>query len=338
LLSSQWRRTPEGEEREPSRLSEQLFGLLPLPESLTVGGWVRQGYIAVYGNGALLDRRWLQMRADLGAHYKLGRFRVAGTLGYNTAESGPYAQQAWINGANDTGNLVSREHWLGADFLDERVLVRAGRVNLPFGLRNIEHTTWARTITRTDVNQNQQHGISVAYNGDRLRGEAMLVLGNFQISPDEYRDRGIVAFGELGLTPRLAVGVSTLALHAGSDAFTGAATWRQAHGVFARAVPWKPLVLLGELDAVIRSPSGLSTDVGYVALLQADLEVWRGLHANLAFEAMDQGGSDFWHVGGWFGAAWFFLPHCELRFDVVERAQSLGPSITSLLTQVQLYL
>jgi hypothetical protein len=113
---------------------------------------------------------------------------------------------------------------------DEAILVRAGRINLPFGLRNIEHTSWVRSETRTDFNQGQQHGVAVAYTGGQVRAELMGIAGNFQINPDAYRERGYAALGEFAITNRYAVGVSSLVTHAAADIVTHKAMTRQAHG------------------------------------------------------------------------------------------------------------
>lgn len=107
-----------------------------------------------------------------------------------------------------------RRHWLGYAFADDAVLVRAGRMNVPFGVRSIEHTMFVRVATRTDLNETQQYGVAVAYTGELLRGEVMGILGNCQLSPDAYRERGYSAHLELAPLPRAALGVSSLVTHA----------------------------------------------------------------------------------------------------------------------------
>jgi hypothetical protein len=56
-------------------------------------------------------------------------------------------------------------------------MVRAGRLNLPFGLRNNEHTSYVRDLTFTNLNMDQQVGLAVAYNSEAVRGELMGVAG-----------------------------------------------------------------------------------------------------------------------------------------------------------------
>jgi hypothetical protein len=115
--------------------------------------------------------RFIQMQADLRAQYSIGAMRVNGSFG--VAQLG--AKQAQVTSAN-AGNLISREHWIGYDASD-RILVRGGRMTIPFGVRDIVHTLWVRKVTRTDLNDAEQHGIAASYSGTSLRGEIMGIAG-----------------------------------------------------------------------------------------------------------------------------------------------------------------
>lgn len=109
-----------------------------------------------------MDRRFLQIRADVAAQAQAGEFSANASVGFAAADTGPLTQQAWLNSDQTGAHAVSREHWAGWDLLDGSVLVRAGRIALPFGLRTLEHTLWVRSETRTDIEQNQQHGLAAA--------------------------------------------------------------------------------------------------------------------------------------------------------------------------------
>src|SRR5262249_16809385 len=148
--------------------------------------------------------RNLQMRADLAASVSAGPLRASGSLGY--AGSG-----AALAAVTRDGEVVSREHWVGLGFASDAGLVRAGRINLPYGLRNIEHTSFVRSATRTDVNTGQQDGIAIGWSGESWRAEAMAILGNYALRPDVYRERGASGFFEATLSPSIAIGVSALA-------------------------------------------------------------------------------------------------------------------------------
>lgn len=335
LLSTPW---ADSLNEEPGRYKDFLFGAMELPEAIDAQAWLRSGYMATYSGSKLVDDRLLFMRGDVGSHIRLGAFRASGTLGIATKDSARLAQQAWVTSNESGANLVSREFWLGYSALDDALLVRAGRMNLPFGLRNIEHTSWVRSQTHTDTNQQQQYGVSVAYNSENIRGELMGIVGNYQLSPDMYRERGYSGYAEYAVTPRYAVGVSGLFTHAEADISTGAPTNRQAYGLFARASPIKPLVLLAETDFTVRSPKGSESKVGNVSLLQADFELIQGLHTLMTGELLIPGGSEAASPRLWLSLWWFAVAHLDARFDVIHRLASEGPSSTSLLFQLHAYL
>ena len=337
LLSTRYR--APAEEEEPSSFQRAFFGLLPLPSNVLIGGWVRNGYLWNTRGGNLVDNRFLQMRADLGAQVTLGRFRASGTIGFARAESAPFAQQAWVTTSKDGPNLVSREHWLGFDAVEDKVLVRAGRINLPFGLRNLEHTSWVRAETRTDYNQGQSHGAAVSYTGESFRGEAMAIAGNYQQNPDRYRERGLSAFGEVAFGSHAAFGVSTLFVHADADIGARKEVFRQAHGVHGRLSFWKPLVFLAEGDALVSSLKTVGTKIGWVGFFQQDFEIIQGVHGMFTLEALrrpTEGAKP--GFGAWLSAAWFFLPHFDIRGDIIRRSGLDAPATTSYLAQLHGYL
>jgi hypothetical protein len=212
-------------------------------------------------------------------------------------------------------------------------MVRAGRLNLPFGTRIPEHTMWVRRETRTDRESSQQHGVAVVYDGDLVRGELMAILGNYQIGPDQLRERGYSSYVEIRAADFVYVGTSSLVTHAGADYQTlEEDVTREAHGVFARAKLIQPLVVLAEGNALVRS----RRDLGYVGFLQFDLELIQGLHAGATGEILDRGYQDTGDpfntirrepgfgqpaLGGWLTVDWFFLPQLEARLDAVARQE-----------------
>lgn len=335
LLSSRYSNAAEDE--EPSRFTDALFGIVELPDALLLGGWVRNGYVWNTVDGSLADRRFLQMRADLAGQITVGHFRANASVGYAGPDTSALTQQAWVTSNGSGPHLVSREHWLGWDASDA-VTVRAGRLNLPFGLRNIEHTSWVRAETRTDFNQQQQHGIAVAFNNEHVRAEAMAIAGNFQISPDAYRERGIAGYAEWTFAQGQGVGLSTLVAHVNTDLGVRKETVRQAHGAFAR-LSWKRLAVLAETDLFLASIKGSGTDVGFAGLLQADYEVVQGVHGIVTGEALRRAQTNSeWGLGSWASAAWFFLPHFDLRGDIVRRSGFGGPASMTYLVQLHGYL
>lgn len=319
-----------------------LFYGVPEPDWLRFGGSVRV-MDALYKfpyQGAAGSFTAFPMQADAYGQFQFDRFRIGGSLGASRVPAGSiYAKAAQItqNNGDNQWNLISRSHWIGYDFSDH-VLLRAGRMNLPFGMRIPEHVMWVRTATNTDREHSQEHGVALDYYQGPFRAELMGIAGNFQISPDRFRERGYSLYGEYLLSRGVAVGVSSLITHAEADYTLGGAAppnTRQAHGLTGRIVPVAPLALLIEGDALLST----AASAGYVGMLQADYEVIQGLHLMGTGEIQDTGklnapgagvspGAGENQLGGWLSVNWFFFTHFDVRVDMVFR-QSTAPALQS---------
>jgi hypothetical protein len=332
LLSTPWGQAV------PSGASRFLFGV-PEPEGVYLGGSVRVLGIINFETGI---ERLFPMQADLTGAGVFGRFRIAASVGVARASRRyEHSSKAKIFGdIEDEGRIaVSRYHWLGYD-LSDGITLRAGRINLPFGIRTPEHTLWVRSETFTDRESDQQHGISFLYDVGRFRGELMGSLGNFQRPVDAIRERGYSGHLEYLLEPNLALGVSSLLLAARREPEVDEGVFvRQAHGLTARYVPAKPLVILAEADVLKRTGASF----GYVGMTTFDLEPVQGLHLAATGELLDRGessgaeaglGRGKPQLGGWLTLNWFFGPHFDLRVDGVFR-QKRGET---LLAQLHFYL
>ncbi|HET6980740.1 MAG TPA: hypothetical protein VFI53_01295 [Myxococcaceae bacterium] len=314
----------------------RFLGFIPLPSWFRPGGWVREGYIWNAVDGKIVDRRALQMRADLGVDVKIGAFRAAAQLGYGSPEGTPRLAQ--ITHSTTGPNLVGREFWAGVETFGGDGLLRAGRINVPFGLRNLEHTSFVRTATQTDFNEDQTYGVAFAISRPTWRAEVMALLGNLSVHPDAYRERGLAGYLELSASPTTAFGISALAARSDASLTTHRPTLRQAYGGFARLAPWRPLVFQLEADLVLQNQLGSGIqDVGHAEWLQADLEFVRGLHLFGALEGMKTGSTPELQRGAWGGVWWFVIPHLDVRADVVERWGE-GPPTTTFLVQLNGYL
>src|SRR5690606_13388711 len=179
----------------------------------------------------------------------------------------------------------------------------------------LEHTSFVRSATRTDINAAQQHGVSLAYSGENLRGEAMAILGNYQLQPDAYRERGVSGFLELTLSEKATAGVSALVTHAEADVVRKLPMFRHAYGAFARWSPDPWLAFLAEVD-VLYSSVPHDSAWGVAGFVQADAEPVQGLHLIGTLEVL---GRDLGETGLTYAASagvlWFVAPHLDLRLD-----------------------
>ena len=324
--------TAAGGSEQPSASSGFLWGLFEQPDWMLFGGSLRSAGLL---SGSKF--RYFPMQADFYGQVAFGPVRIGGSLGAAKVKPGsPHARAAQVTAnQGDELNLISRTHWLGVDLGGPGDLrLRAGRLNLPFGIRMSEHIMWVREATRTDRESDQHHGAAIAFNGSHLRGELMAIAGNYQVSPDRYRERGYSLYLEALASRSVAAGVSSLLAFSKADRITleQGSTARGAHGAFARFAPAPPLAILVEADALHLS----RRDLGYVGFIQADYEPVQGLHFSATGEVADLGyqrrpgdslgidrprrpGAGEPRFGGWLTADWFFLPHCELRVDAIVR-------------------
>lgn len=329
------------EPEDPGKTGNFLWGAVPLPEWLDLGGSFRWMSLTRKIADTKLDDQFIFMQSDLSATVNAGRFVASGSIGYDP-DGGLLAA---ITRGTDK-NVISREHWVGYR-LDEgqTLLLRAGRMNLPFGVRDVLHTLMVRSTSRTDVNDAQQHGVALSYSGEGVRGELMGILGNFQTRPDDYRERGYSGYVEWAPATTAAIGASSRIAHVALDPRALRPMWRHAHGVFGRwATPFRPLVLLAEADYVVDSIKDRPRDQGFVGMFQADVEAIQGVHYQLTGEAWDFGP----HRNGfseslWASFLWFFAPHADVRLDGIYRSlwgdEPVGRSSEGLLlVQAHLYL
>lgn len=328
-----------------SGLTGPLFGLLKPSETLMIGGSWRLA--TTYKPDAEDKAAFFPMQLDMYGQLRfLKNFRVNASLGAAKVPAGsPHARAAQVTRNQEDGyNLISRTHWLGFDFGDGAHLIRAGRINLPFGIRMSEHVMWVREKTQTDRESDQQHGVALSLNFDALRLEVMGIAGNWQINPDQFRERGYSGYAEFVVGEKAVVGVSSLYTEAKNDrVYTeGLKTARSVHGVFTRTAPSTGVAIMAEVDVLTRS----RRELGYVGFLQIDGEPFSGFHVIGTAEMLDAGfpkgggpaglprsaGLGKPEFGGWLSLQWFFLPHFDLRTDAIIRQEKM------FLTQLHIYL
>ncbi len=318
---------------EPGALAEPLWGLVRLPNAVLLGGDARFAALRIMPSGSPAQSRFIVMQADAEAQVTVGRVRGNGSIGY-VSEGGSGA--ALTRSLPSDPKLVSRVHWVGVDLgKDDEVLLRAGRMNLPFGLRAIEHTSFVRAETRTDTNASQSYGLEADYHRGALRAGGMLIAGNFAVSPDRFRSRGYAAFAEYALSSVAAVGVTSMVTNAKLDASYLTPTWRHAHGAFARYSPIRMAVVSAEWDFLFTSrPTPDTNTLGGVGLLQVDVEPIQGLHVGPSVEFAAKDFASTSSFGLWGSVWWFFLPHADVRLDLVGRSVGTPTGSANAITAI----
>ena len=336
LLRTHYGKSNAPDDEAAEKTGSFMFGAVRLPEQLLLGADFRAAHLRTKVGGALSSGRLIIMQADLLGQLTVRRFRANAAIGY--LPSGGAGSSLTIA---PTDRIVSRVHWVGVDLGEDRdVLIRAGRINVPFGLRMPEHTSFVRLATRTDTNGSQQHGASISISRGPVRAEAMLIAGNFQLSPDSLRERGYSGYFEYAPIAKLAFGGSSLITNTSAAGAGGKPTFRQAHGVFARYSPNEHLSFSAEVDFLHASVKGEKSKAGLVSMAQVDGEVVQGLHLIGTLEqwspSFDRGSAG---LGDWGSVAWFFGPHFDLRVDAVFQKQvARSELVTSQLLQIHYYL
>lgn len=343
-----WRTQPRKDDEELPKTVGFLW-FAELPDWLNLSGNLRYGSLIRPQSGPKFLGGYyipLLMAADLYVTLNFGPVVAHASTGIGIRNTGP-ATILPLRDASASGSYtptwIAREFWLGVNLADDSVMIRAGRQNLPFGLRNSEHTSYVRALTRTDFNISQQVGASISYNGEKLRGEVMGIVGNFQLGPDLYRERGYSGFAEYSFNNAVNVGVSSLITYAGADLTSLLPTVRHAHGAFGRFVPAEKFAILAEADFLMWQVSGQADRLGFAAFVQGDWEPVQGLHVMVTGESSHTGsGERGANYGGWLSAAWYFFGHCELRLDNVFRRKAVsggaGQFEYNLLLQLHAYL
>lgn len=303
LLRTLW--SPAAE--DPSAFASFGFGAFDLPEFLELQADVRGMVIPQPGNVRLL-----LMQSDLRGAVQAGAFVASAGIGV-VSEGG---EQAWITSSESTRwNLVSREYWAGATPA-KGWMVRAGRMNQPFGIRTEDHILKVRSVTRTTSNDDQTLGLAVLASSRKLRAEVMGIAGNVQVRPDAFRERGYSGYVAWAPISSFELGASSKYTRAEADVATLAPRTFMAHGLHTRAAVVPELAVMAEADLLLEGDDAGITP-GLTGLLLLDWEPTQGLHLQGIGEYCDgdlaDPASPAWTGMG--AAQWFFAPRVDLRVD-----------------------
>lgn len=324
LLSS-FGKGPAGDEVD-SR-SNFAFGLMPPNDTVNLGAAFRGANI----KSNALQSRLLLMQADFRAAVTAGPFIATGSVGYLHLDNSHHAAQV-TKGPKDV--LVSREFWVGLQLgEDKNTMLRAGRMYLPFGVRFIEHYFYIRTNTNTNIDSQQQVGASVFHDGETYRFELMAIAGNYQIAPDDYRQRGYSGYVEYSVRQGMQLGLSSMVTYTKLDPSTlRHSSFFGAHGPMMRWSPFDSVAVLTELDLLHAAANQTLTQYGMAGITQVDVEIVRGLHTMVTGEIyhkpeLDDVQGFHFNSREWFSLAWFLYPHIDVRGDVFRASESAGPGV-----------
>jgi len=322
------------------------FGAVPLPNWLlaqvTFRGaefWLSQTTPAHDGQPSTTatQQMFIMMLLDARAELKLGIFRAGGAIGWGTT---PFTLPiAIVTNAAGTQMLITREYWVGLQ-VDDTTLIRVGQMNLPFGLRIVEHTAWVRYSTQTDINYSQQTGAAVAFDNGHVRTEVMGIVGNLSISPDAYRQRGFSGLVEVPIAERATIGVSALVTRAELTLTAPNPGLHEVYALFARWAPIEKVGIVAEGDVFLNNTLGSGIlQPNAATWLQVDYEPFQGIHLMPAVETLNTYGVGGTSFGAWLTLDWFCLPHTDIRLDGVYRSEAAltSPQLQTFSFLVQLH-
>jgi hypothetical protein len=291
---------------------EFMYGKLPLPSWLTLGGDLRgaAGYFRALDSAVT----GFPMQADLYAHAAYQGFSVQLTVGARPAQ--------WISG-NGTPAVIdrfwSREHyvmWQQNPDGNDGLYVRAGRFMPVFGLRFAEHPIYTRRYGGAPL-YGDTYAAAIEYVTPAWEAHVTGFLEDPLIDP-VVRDTGAAAYGEVRLSKQLAVGGEAML-----TAFDGNTKVR-AGATGKLYLPAADVLVQAELQFVNQQITGsgaLDQLVGYVmgskflgtAFL---LDVGFGhFDQNIAIQGLDRDAADV-------NLHWFLTSHFELVWH--SRVQGIG--------------
>jgi hypothetical protein len=237
----------------------------------------------------------IPMLTEIGGAAALGRWLLYGTV---TAKK--------LEGSGPPFVAFSREHWLdyrAATGVD----VRAGRLVLPFGIRQPDHTQYVREDLGFDK-YDQSYGLELDLRRPGWSLSAGVFAGDLTYVPSERQERSVVLSPVLELGGGAAVGLSLLgATSSALDRLAGSVFGRVPIGAHAYALAEvaaqhrsagdadEKLSTIGEylrIGCFVRPEMDVFVEAGHRAFLDAD-----GLTKERAALGMN------WQVARWFELA-----------------------------------
>lgn len=285
---------------------ELMYGAIPLPDWLSVGGDVRSilGYVQAPQRYLL----WLLMQGDVQAAARVKNFTIYATVGARPAEK--------FN--ENTTHVWSEEHflqWQQDENGREGVFVRVGRFMPVFGLRMVEHTLYTRRYGGTEL-FSDTYGASVSYVSSAFEVHGTAFLKDPLIDPVRLGNGGAV-YGEYRIDDKTQVGAGGMfEITSFDQKYRGEITAK-------RYIPQADILLQGELQLVNPHVSGYgyrqlvgNVMATYFAPAGVMIDLGFGHYdENIRIKNLDRDAIDL-------NVHWFAISHFEML--VVSRLELLG--------------
>jgi hypothetical protein len=310
----------------------------------TAAEWLGKNFVTGYdddGNAALqwdlgLDARVLllstpmeeggegeivpiPMLTELQAVVAYGDFMAHGTL------SARQAGAEISEGENAQSGLApfSRQHWLKYQ-VSETLSVRAGRMVLPYGIRNPDHSAYIRRDLGFDKYE-QSHGVQADWIAENWAISGMVVAGDFMAKGPTATERGGVLSATAIFPGRGAVGFSGLVVK-------NELSQRRLFGAHLRATTGNGVYAMGECDVeVTETNDGSKSQKVLPSFFRVGVMPWEWIDAYVEIQTrIISGTGDLSRISYGSGFHWQVLPWLELSgaYAFVETPSSGAADVT----------
>lgn len=309
-LSSEVLSMVRGSEAE----NKALWGALPLPDWLAIGGDLR-GMQTYREDQKVRDGKYFLMMSDV--ELAIGNAAIVAV-----ASAGSKAVRT---DRRDEVEYVSRRHYLQVA-LDEGFYLRAGKYMKSFGINSPDHSSATKRGIGFD-HDTETYNAEVAYLDEQLNLSITAVFG--RPNDDKLKDvieKGATASASWLIDDRYKLGVSVFQGESASSS-------RRIGGAWVIAGVTRRFYVLLEHDVTQTwSKSDRNGDpmTGFATSAREGFELTRGLHLYLAEEVVKQSVAQkkgsFEGFGP--GITWYPRPHFEVSLQY--QAQRLSPQQSTL--------
>ncbi|MEC9464595.1 MAG: hypothetical protein VX834_02345 [Myxococcota bacterium] len=245
------------------------------------------------------DSQWMPipMLTELQGVVAYGDWMVHGTIA---------ARQAGARiseGDNAKSGLApfSRQHWVMYR-MSEGLTLRAGRMTLPYGIRNPDHSAYVRRDLGFDK-YDQSHGVQADWLSEDWVVSGMLVAGDLTAHGPIASERGAVVSATALFAGRGAIGLSAMAV-------IGEQTDRTLFGAHLRATPGGGVYAMGECDVeVTKTKDGAKSQTVLPSFFRVGVMPWEWFDAYVEIQTrVVSGVGDLSRISYGSGFHWQVLP------------------------------